>query len=202
MPAATRDPVKRPATYEDLKAVPDHKVAEIFDGELIVSPRPAVPHARAAGALLAETDNLYGGGGDGPGGWWILMEPELHLGADVLVPDIVGFRREKMRTLPRTAYFEVAPDWVCEVISPATARFDRVHKLSRYARYGVDFAWLVDPDSQTLEVYRRQGEHWLFIGAHEGNDPVRAPPFDAAPIRLARLWDLGEPAGTPPEASP
>jgi Uma2 family endonuclease len=117
------------ATYDDLLKVPDHLVAEIVEGELFTSPRPAVPHGHTSLALAARLFSF----GAGPGGWWILIEPELHLGSDVLVPDIAGWRRQRVPYLPQTAAIEIAPDWICEVVSPATGGLDRLRKLPRYA---------------------------------------------------------------------
>jgi Uma2 family endonuclease len=127
------EPVARRATYEDLLQVPEHLVAEIIHGQLVTHPRPAPRHARASSSLGDELVSPFDKGRGGPGGWWILDEPELHLGAHVLVPDLAGWRRERMRSLPDTAWFELAPDWVCEVLSPGTARLDRVEKLPIYA---------------------------------------------------------------------
>ena len=186
------DPAHRSATYEDLMAVPDHLVAEIIDGELITSPRPAVPHALAASMCGIDVGGPFGrgsgGGGSDPGGWWILDEPELHLGADVVVPDLAGWRRERLPTLPDAAIIELTPDWVCEVISPRTSRIDRVLKSRIYARAGVAHLWLVDPLAQTLEIYRLDSSHWVVAGAFEGGAPVRAEPFDAIELELSRWW--------------
>ncbi len=180
--------VEKPATYEDLLKVPDHLVAEIVDGELFTSPRPASRHARASTVLGSMIGQHFDRGDGGPGGWWIIDEPELHLGRDILVPDIAGWRRERMPVFPDAVFFELAPDWICEVVSPYTARLDRVRKLPRYARYEVTHAWVVDPKAKTLEVYRREGEHMLLFSTHEGSTVVRAEPFDACDIDLGALW--------------
>jgi Uma2 family endonuclease len=179
-------PLKTGATYEDLRDVPDHYVAEMFDGELYATPRPALPHARAA-TVLAVT---LGGPFDriGPGGWVILVEPELHFGNDVLVPDLAGWRRERVPTLPADAYMTLAPDWICEVLSASTETLDRGKKLRIYAREGVHHAWLVDPLRRTLEVLGLESGSWNQIDAHEGNVTVRAPPFDAIELELGALW--------------
>ena len=126
------DTARRRATYEDLLKVPDILVAEIVDGELITSPRPAFPHAQVTSAVNQDLGpfSRRPGGPSGPSGWWILFEPELHLGADILVPDLAGWRRERMPVLEAVAYSELAPDWVCEVVSPTTARIDRVRRDS------------------------------------------------------------------------
>ena len=130
-------PLDRPATYDDLMKVPDIMVAEILNGELHATPRPADPHTKAASVLGMLVGPPFHQGRGGPGGWWILDEPELHLGADVLVPDVAGWRRERMPRSPETAFYVVVPDWVCEVLSPSTSKVDRTKKLSIYAREGV-----------------------------------------------------------------
>lgn len=182
---------KRRATYEDLMEVPDTKVAELIDGELIVSPRPGSPHAHAATVLGIDVGGSFHGPEGppaAPGGWWILLEPELHFDADVLVPDWAGWRRGRMPVFPQVAFFTLAPDWVCEVISPSTGRIDRTLKMQRYADAGVGHLWLVDPLLQTLETYRLEAGHWLVAGTHAGEDVVRAEPFHAVALRLARWW--------------
>ena len=181
-------PLDRPATYEDLLKVPDIMVAEIVDGELHASPRPAPPHASAAfvlgGGLVPVSQGKHGG----PGGWWILPEPELHLGRDVLVPDLAGWRRARMPDMPRTPYFPLAPDWVCEILSPSTASLDRLKKLAIYAREQVAHAWLVDPLARTLEVLRLEAGRWTILATHGDSEVVRAEPFAEIELALAPLW--------------
>lgn len=181
---------KRRATYEDLMQVPENLVAEIIDGELVTSPRPASPHANAAYVLGGDVRRFHGppGGSDAPGGWWILFEPELHLGDDVVVPDLAGWRRERMPVMPNVVGFTLAPDWVCEVISPSTGRIDRSRKMGIYARAGVGHLWFVDPLLRTLEVYRLDGGRWMVVSTHGGDDRVRAEPFDAVELALPRWW--------------
>jgi Uma2 family endonuclease len=181
-------PVKRPATYEDLLQVPSHRVAEIVAGELHVSPRPAFRHALAASRLGVELGGPFDRGRGGPGGWWILDEPELHLGEDVLVPDLAGWRRERMPELPDVAASALAPDWICEVVSPSTERLDRAKKMQVYAREKVAFLWLLNPRTRTLEVYRLSEGRWLLLATYEGAAGVRAEPFDAVELELSPLW--------------
>ena len=176
-----------PATYADLLALPDHVVGEIIDGELIVSPRPASRHAGAAFALAWGLGG-FGGAPGGPGGWVILPEPELHFGADTLVPDLAGWRRERLPELPDAPYLTLAPDWICEILSPSTARHDRAGKLAIYRREGVRFAWLVDPAAQTLEVLLAADPGWHVVAVHAGAIKVRAAPFDAIEVDLGSLW--------------
>lgn len=181
-------PAARRATYQDLLRTPDTLVAEIVAGELYTSPRPAPPHTVAAAALSMDIGSPFHRGRGGPGGWWILPEPELHLGEDVLVPDLAGWKRDRMPTMPATAFFTLSPDWVCEIQSPSTRSLDRVRKLPVYARAGVRHAWLVDPDARTLEVLRLDGRLWTLIGTHGGDEMLRAEPFEAVELDLLALW--------------
>jgi Uma2 family endonuclease len=185
-------PLKRRATYDDLLQVPPNRVAEIVDGELHVSPRPASRHALASSRLGSELGPPFDRGRGGPGGWWILDEPELHLGGDVLVPDLAGWRRERMPEFPDTPAFTLAPDWVCEVVSPNTERLDRARKMPVYARENVSHLWLVNPVARTLEAYRLAEGRWLLLATHEGAARVRAEPFDAVELDLTSLWGEGD----------
>jgi Uma2 family endonuclease len=181
-------PLKKDATYADLCAVPENFVAEIIGGELYAFPRPASPHARAAGKLFVKLGALFDDDERGPGGWWLLPEPELHFGADVVVPDIAGWRRERMPAVPNVAYFTLSPDWLCEVSSPSTYAVDRRKKLPIYAREGVGHVWFVDPLEQTLEVLRLESQRWVVVDTHARNMKVRAEPFDAMELALGGLW--------------
>lgn len=178
-------------TYPQLEDVPDTMVAERIDDVVYASPRPASPHARAHGLLLVALSNAFedaGGPGERPGGWLLLTEPELHFERDVVVPDLAAWRRERMPRMPDAAHFTLAPDWVCEVLSPSTARLDRSKKLGVYARAGVGHVWLLDPLQQLLEVLRLEGDHYGQVATHAGEDVARAEPFAALALPLARLW--------------
>jgi Uma2 family endonuclease len=182
---------KRRATYEELCALPEHLVGEILDGELIASPRPTLPHASASSVIGAELVGPFHrrpGGPHGPGGWWILDEPELHFGSDVLVPDLAGWRQERMPKVPQAPFVELPPDWVCEVISPSTERIDRGRKLRIYARVKVAWTSLVNPTATTLEVLELGSEGWVLRTVHEGAVTVRVPPFEAVELDLSRWW--------------
>ena len=179
---------QRPATYADLRRVPATMIAELIAGTLHTQPRPASPHAQATSTLGEELGPPFKRGKGGPGGWIILDEPEVHLGKDVVVPDLAGWRREMMPELPEVAYFEQRPDWVCEAVSPTTARHDRVRKMPLYARAGVHHVWIVDPAAKTLEVYRLDGDTFRLISTHGGDEHVRAEPFDAVELELGALW--------------
>jgi Uma2 family endonuclease len=184
------EPAGRAATYEDLVALPEHVVGELIDGELVVSPRPAAPHTVAASVLgIAIGGPFSFRGGNGPGGWIILDEPELHVVGQVMVPDLAGWRRERMPVPPKTAFFELAPDWLAEVLSPSTVRIDRTQKLPHYARAGVRHVWLLDPEPQTLEVLRLDGDTYRLVMTAAGPEKVRAEPFDVVELDLAHWWD-------------
>lgn len=179
---------KRIATYNDLLAVPPHLVAEIVDGELYTQARPALPHTDTQTGLLAWARWQFHRGRGGSGGWWIENEPEIHFSNDVCVPDIAGWRKERMPRLSRAAFFTLVPDWICEVLSPSTVGFDRVKKMAVYARNGVEYAWLVEPLERILEAYRLVNGCWMRVAAHTDNECVRVPPFDEIELNLAELW--------------
>lgn len=182
------EPAHKHATYDDLVALPPNLIGEIVHGVLHVHPRPAPAHARTGSSIGFSLGSPFHHGRGGPGGWWIIDEPECHLGAHVLVPDLAGWRRKRMPTLPETAWFGLAPDWVCEILSPGTARLDRVQKMPIYAGAGVEYLWLVDPELRTLEAYRREGGTWLLLGNFADQDVVRIAPFDAIELELGLFW--------------
>lgn len=188
------EPAIRRATYADLEAVPEHLVAEIIDGALETHPRPRPAHVTTSLRLGGELDMPFGRGRGGPGGWVFAAEPELHLGADIVVPDLAGWRRDRLPQLPETAYFEVSPDWVCEILSPSTARLDRGSKRRLYAAAGVEHLWLLDPEQRVLEVFSLMGRRWLLFTTVGPGEPVQAPPFDAIAFPLDDLF----PFDTPP----
>jgi Uma2 family endonuclease len=188
-------PAPRRATYEDVLAAPPDKVAEVLDGSLYLQPRPAMPHTHAASTLGGELLPPFSRGRGGPGGWVILDEPELHLGAepDILVPDLGGWRRSRLPSVGSSAFLTVAPDWVCEVLSPSTEDIDRAIKLPIYARERVGHVWLLDPLVRTLEILRLDGEGYRLAGVWRGSAKVRAEPFDAIELELEVLWGDGAP---------
>ena len=180
-------PIPR-ATYQDVLDAPAHRVAEIVDGTLYTHPRPAMPHALASSYLGGELTGPFGKGRGGPGGWWIIDEPELHLGEDILVPDLAGWRRERMPDYPDTAYVTLAPDWVCEVLSASTRKLDLHGKRPVYAREGVGHLWLVDPADRTLEAFELREGQWVLIASAKDDEPISIRPFDAITFSLGDLW--------------
>lgn len=179
---------KRRATYQDILDAPEHKVAEIISGELHLSPRPGGLSTLAATVLGNKLGPRFHDGNDGPGGWFILDEPEVHIAEDVIVPDLAGWRRERMPIVPDAAFFTLAPDWVCEVLSPSTERFDRIEKMPRFASSGVGYAWLVHPRHRSLEAFRLLAGNWLTVGVYKNDDKARIEPFDAIEFDVALLW--------------
>ena len=188
-------PLRRAATYADIEALPPNIVGEIIDGELVTHPRPSPRHGVASSVLGVKLGNAFQLSGNGPGGWLFIDEPELHLGSHVVVPDIAGWRRERFTAMPETAYIEVAPDWVCEVLSGSTERRDRTSKRRIYAEAKVGHLWLIDPRFQLMEAFVLTDDRWLLAGSWSSDDTVSAPPFDALAFSLADLWPLDPPLG-------
>jgi Uma2 family endonuclease len=180
--------VKKPATYEDLRALPETVVGEIVAGELVASPRPASRHVVVASTLGIQLGGPFQLGRGGPGGWWILDEPELHFGDDVLVPDLAGWRRTRMPEPPDEPFFTLPPDWVCEVLSPSTASFDREKKLPVYMREQVGHVWFIEPLTRTVEIFRREKDRWVLANNYVGEQRIRAEPFEAVELELEALW--------------
>lgn len=191
------------ATYRDILALPEHVTAELIDGELFVMPRPRVRHAAALIAMVSDLRDAFGRRKprSGPGGWVILAELELHLGQPdpaelTLVPDMAGWRRERMSEPPETAAIDLAPDWICEVLSPGTEGHDRIRKMDWYGRSGVRWAWLVNPEQRSIEVYEHDGKNWVFHLGAVGAAPVRLQPFEAVEFDVSEWWAV-EPGPTP-----
>jgi Uma2 family endonuclease len=181
-------PKHRPATYADIEALPPHVTGEILFGVLHTQLRPMPRHGNAANEVSGELWGPFGRGRGGPGGWRFLPEPELHLGPHFIVPDIAGWRLDTLPKLPKTAFIETPPDWVCEVMSPSTRRKDRTDKLVIYAAFGIGHCWYVDPSLQTMEVFELTGSKWLLTATFKDADPVCAPPFEAHTFALDVLW--------------
>ena len=185
--------IKQPISdlYAELEALPANMTGEIVFGALYAHPRPTKRHARAASELTTELGNPFRRGRNGPGGWVFLIEPELHLGDHVVVPDICGWHADRYATVAAetTPFATIAPDWLCEVLSPSTRQFDRLKKLLVYASHGVTHCWYVDPVDKTLEVFILSGDAYKIGPSFVDNDPVTAPPFEAHTFDLGNLWD-------------
>ena len=189
---------KRPKTWEDLAELPEGCVGEIVGGEIVLLPRPNPPHGRTQAKLHAKIGGAFDLGEGGPGGWEIRVEPGIRFGEEIRVPDLAGWRSERFEE-PNEGPLLVIPDWVCEIVSPSTARSDRTAKLRLYAQHGARHYWIIDPERQTLEVYRLEGKVWVVAATFGGDERVRAEPFDAVEIELARLWMPPAPTpATPP----
>ena len=176
------------ATYRDVIDAPAHMVAEVVGGTLYTQPRPAMPHALASSSLGGELSSPFQKGRGGPGGWWIIDEPELHLAEDIVVPDLAGWRRERMPEFPETAFVTLAPDWVCEVLSPSTRDLDRHGKRQVYGREGVGHLWFIDPAARDLEAFELRDGEWVLVATARNDDPVSIPPFEAITFPLDALW--------------
>jgi Uma2 family endonuclease len=178
------------ASYQDVLDAPEHFIAEVLDGELHLQPRPASAHA-IVGTTLGNAlgPSFQSRRGGGPGGWILCDEPELHLAADILVPDMAGWRRSRMPKVPNAPFFSLAPDWICEILSPSTRRRDRIWKLPIYARERVGHAWLLDPLDRMLEAYRLSDGRWLLLGTYHDDERVRVEPFEEIELELGALWE-------------
>jgi Uma2 family endonuclease len=182
---------ERAATYEDLLAVPEHLVAEILFGRLVTHPMPAPPHAVASTALAGVLSSLFE---PGRGGGWVFMhKPELHLGPHVVVPDLAAWRPERLLPLSDAAWIDVAPDWVCEMLSPSTERDDRGDKRTICAKAGVGCLWHVDPVLRMLEVFELREGKWLLLDVFHDNANVAAQPFARTSFPLGLLWPFDPP---------
>jgi Uma2 family endonuclease len=193
---------KRPANYADLEAVPPHLVAEILFGSLVTHPRPVPRHVAAGYNLGLELGGPFQRGRGGPGGWRFLPEPELHLGPHVVVPDLAGWNADRLpNDAADRAFIEIAPDWVCEVLSPSTERHDKGPKRRIYATYNVGHLWHVDPRDHSLEVFLRQDRNWLLTHTFFDDEQVSAPPFEVLTFSLGLLWPFDPPLQEPPAES-
>lgn len=186
-------PLREPASYADLVNVPGPAVVELVHGELTVLPRPSIRHQHVMKRLSNRLRPFDDPEGDEPGGWVVLTEPELWLGDPdptdlVLVPDLAGWRTERLPALPDTIGVAVVPDWVCEIASPSTRRRDRLQKMDLYAASGVAHLWLVDPEDRFVEVWRLEGGRWSRIQRFCDEDVMRAEPFEHVAIHLGSWW--------------
>lgn len=182
----------RPATYQGVLDAPENRIAQIVDGVLHLHPVWETGPSLAIQNLLLTLMGPFDRDLRGAGGWWLLRRIEVHLGGDVLVPDLAAWRRER---LPRLAegedlpWIKVAPDWACEVVSPTTRKLGVTGKRDAYAREGVPHLWLVDPEVRILEAFELRDKAWTLLAVLKDDDPVRLPPFDAVEWPLAELWE-------------
>jgi Uma2 family endonuclease len=181
--------VRKEATYDDVLNAPPHVVAEIINGTLHTHPRPRARHGKAAGSLFVELSYPFGKGRGGPGGWVFFMEPEVHLGRHIVVPDVAGWTTQRLPNYSGDApFFEVPPNWLCEVLSPSTEALDRSEKMRIYAAHGVQYVWLINPAVRLLEIHQLEGKAFRQVGIHTNDAVVRAEPFDAIELQLAEFW--------------
>ena len=184
-----REIVRKPnATYQDVLDAPETVIAEIISGELRLSPRPGGAATAVASSLCHELGPPFQRGRGGPGGWLIFFEPELYIGDEIVVPDVAGWRRERLAVAPAGAFFAVPPAWICEVLSRSTERMDRREKMPLYASFGVPYAWIIHPRRRTLEAYRLENGAWRAAGVYQEPERARIEPFGAIELELALLW--------------
>lgn len=183
----------RQATYQDVLDAPPHQLAEIIDGQLQLHPRPARRHEAAhslLGTRLTGAFDIDGGDGSSAGGWVIRLEPELHLHANIVVPDLAAWRVERYDVEHEDEPFHsLPPDWCCEILSPTSRAHDRITKPAIYAREGVSYYWVVDPLEKEIEAFERLADgRWALLGVFAGTEGARIAPFDALELPLARIW--------------
>lgn len=183
----------RDAALADLLAIPEHeRFHQIVDGDLVRKASPSGPHGRTQSRVARKIGGPYDRrpGGRAPGGWWIVTEVEVEFEArQVYRPDVVGWRRERLPELPSKSPINVRPDWVCEVLSPSNASTDLVKKMRGYHHAGVPHYWVVDPDAETLTVYRWTPEGFLLVLAATSDDRVQAEPFEGVSLLVGALFD-------------
>lgn len=184
----------RSATYADLTAVPEHFVPEVIDGTLETHPRPRPQHALAASDLNAVLGPPFRQGRGGPGGWLSMVEPELHLGPQVVVPNLAGWRHPGIPSKPEAAFIGIPPDWVCQILSPSTMRLDRDPERRIYAEAGIGHLWLLDPGEGFLEGFGFADGRWVVLATIQHGETMALPPFDAVPFPLDDLFPFDDPA--------
>jgi Uma2 family endonuclease len=185
-----------PATTADLLAIPEEeRFHEVIDGGLVRKAMPSGLHGLGQSQVAAQVGGPYNRrpGGREPGGWWILTEVEIELSqSDVYRPDVAGWRRERMPRPPEGSPLTLRPDWVCEVLSRSHARSDLVKKMRGYHRAGVPHYWIVDPDRETLTVYRWTVDGYLAALLAEPGEHVRAEPFGEVELDVGALFGSEE----------
>lgn len=183
------DAAEKLATYEDLRALPEHERAELIGGAIVTMPAPMPQHAKPQGSLRRFVGGPFDDddGAGGPGGWWIFIEVEVRFGAHVLRPDLSGWRRERL-SVPNVRPIDVVPDWICEILSPSNQAHDRVTKRHIYAEHGVTHYWIVDPEARTLEAFTLENGRWILVGSFDEEAIARIAPFDAVEIPIGRLF--------------
>ncbi len=182
------DSAKKIATYADIEALPPHVVGELLYGSLVTHPRPMLAHAKAQISLAYELEGPFHRGKGGPGGWIFLAEPQLRLGSHIAVPDIAGWRSERLVPFPKNASVDIAPDWICEILSDSTERYDRSEKRRIYGEQGVQYLWLLDPRSRVLECFTLVSKHWMLTHTFNISSPVSAPPFSEISFDLEPIF--------------
>lgn len=173
-----------PAVYQDLVNLnlPEWKIGEIVNGRLCVRRLPLPKGTMAFSALLFLLADAL------EGAWRILPRVELCLGDDVLVPDLSGWRHERMPVVPNTAWIELPPDWVCDVLTPSSLTIVREQKAAAYARHGISDWWVIDPDKQAVEVHALRGNAYECAAHLIGRHALQSPPFANVAIDLGHLW--------------
>lgn len=177
------------ATYADLLALPEDVKAEVLAGEVVAQASPVFEHSYVQAALLELLRGPFERQRGGPGGWWIVADIDVRLSEhDVVRPDVVGWRRERLPSPWGMRPIDVVPDWICEVLSPNGVKRDRVFKMHLYAHQGVPHYWLIDPSAGTLEAYALERGSWRVAATYDRTAIARIPPFEAIELVVGDLF--------------
>jgi Uma2 family endonuclease len=179
-------------TSKEVLLEPEERRLEVIDGVAEEKAAPGFNHALVVNQLGGIVGQAFGRKGrGGPGGWWITNDPDIELSSlDLVRPDVAGWRRERMPERPVVRPVTVAPDWICEILSPSNRKRDLVDKHNLYHRHGVSHYWQVDPEAQTLTVLGHEPDGYKVLLVASGLQPVRAAPFEQLEFSVAEL--LGE----------
>ncbi|MEL7231314.1 MAG: Uma2 family endonuclease [Pseudomonadota bacterium] len=180
----------RPATFEDLDIYPEGLAVELIDGLMEIQPQPTNRHRFLQSRLNLMLNAIFDDGVGKLDGWLIMFEPEIRLEARALVPDVAGWRKDRAAHFSEIAHADVAPDWLCEILSPSTAKRDRTTKMDQYAAWGVQNMWIIDPELRTLESYRLVSDKWLLVKTYDDKGSVHIEPVLDAELDLDELWNL------------
>lgn len=216
--AGAKRPPEGRATIEDWLRIPEEKRAELIHGRIVYHAFPGVKHgdtqAQISHFLRPYRGRRPGGEGGGgaalPGGWWLSQEVDMQIGDIGCRPDVVGWRRDRHARVPEAderGVVTAVPDFLCEVLSASTVRYDQGEKRDAYFRAGVPHYWMVDPTNQTLTVLEWTERGYVILRVAGPGETVRAAPFEAVEIPVEDLFldeegDLPTAEPPPPEPAP
>ncbi|MFT3710413.1 MAG: Uma2 family endonuclease [Archangium sp.] len=171
---------------KELASLPDDQSGEVIEGEVYVMGRPSLRHQ----TVEDEVTSLLKKGGPGEGGWLFASEVSIRFASDEeVVPDVSGWRRERLAGRLDENPIRVRPDWVCEILSDSTRVKDLGPKRKLYAKQGVPFLWLIDPHAKVLEAFELVGAAWQLQGTWSNDDVIKGlAPFPELTVQLREWW--------------